>query len=936
MEGPRASRHEPAPILTEAASVSRTAVDFDQALAFSRYADRALTAVPGLREMLAATVAARFDWPAAQREIDAARSSPDELDRTLRVLRRRLFLHTMLRDLTGAADLGEVVGAVTTLAERSIEAAVACHASALADAHGAPRGAAGGDAQSLIVIGMGKLGGGELNVSSDVDLVFVYPEEGETDGSRPMPNAEFFAKVGRAVISTLGKPTVDGYVFRVDMRLRPYGDSGPLCASFAALEHYLVTQGRTWERYAWLKARALTGERHAELSAIVQPFVFRKYLDYDAYEGLRDVHRQIRAQERRGDYDRDIKLGRGGIREIEFVVQALQIVRGGREPSLRVPGTRAALAALRTRGVLTTQTCAELASAYAFLRDVEHRLQYRDDQQTQRLPDSPAELALLAAALDCADVAAFQQRLARERRAVESQFDALFGPTQSSGDDVELYAMAWEEPEPAPPTLDALRGAGFDDPAALLALLKQTHGGSRYAQLPALSRQRFDALVPRLLSIVTKERVPGVEPQAVFVRLLSLLEAVSRRSAYLALLVEHPPLLPRLTQLMGASAWAASYLTQHPVLLDELLDARVLLEEPSWPAWRDELARLMRAHEDDTERQMDALRHFRHAQTLRLLAQDLAGRLTVERLADHLSALADAILQTVLDECWRQLGRVQGTLTDAPRFAVIAYGRLGGKELGYASDLDIVFLYDVDEDDPRADALRDRYARLAQRINTWLTSTTAAGQLYDTDLRLRPDGAAGLMVSSLAGFERYQREHAWTWEHQALTRARYAAGDAALGAAFETERATILRMPRDPAKLAADIVTMRSRMAAGHPNPTPLFDLKHDPGGMVDIEFLVQYLVLAHAHVHAGLTDNLGNIALIRRAGELGLVPAQLAQAAADAYRDYRRQQHQVRLTGAREARVDPAPHVERRRVVGALWRAVFGAPWTEAPRPIG
>jgi glutamate-ammonia-ligase adenylyltransferase len=909
-------------------------VDFDQALAFSRYADRALTAQPALREALAASVQAPFDWSAATREIATATPSPDALARTLRVLRRRVFLHTMLRDLTGAADLDEVVGAVTKLAELAIGATVDCHGAALVQRHGQPIGAASGEAQSLIVIGMGKLGGGELNVSSDVDLVFVYPEEGDTDGARPIANGEFFAQLGRAVIGALHEATSDGYVFRVDMRLRPYGDSGPLCASFAALERYLVSQGRAWERYAWLKARPLTGQRHAELAAIVQPFVYRKYLDYDAYEGLRDIHRQIRAQERREDYARDVKLGRGGIREIEFVVQALQIVRGGREPTLRVRGTRAALAALQLRGVLTVQSAVQLASAYAFLRDVEHRLQYRDDQQTQRLPDSPQELALLARALRCDDEATFQRRLALERRAVEAQFDAVFGPTDPAHPSIEVYTTAWEEPRPAAATLQALAADGFDDPEALVALLQQTRDGARYTQLPALSRQRFDALVPSLLAVVASERVPGVAPQAVFLRLLSLLEAVSRRSAYLALLIEHPPLLPRLTQLMGASAWAAAYLTQHPVLLDELLDARVLLEEPSWPAWRDELARLMQAHEGDAERQMDALRHFRHAQTLRLLAQDLAGRLTVERLADHLSALADAILDATLTECWRQLCQAQGRPAAPPRFAVIAYGRLGGKELGYASDLDLVFLYDVDEAD--ADGARDRYARLAQRINTWLTSTTAAGQLYDTDLRLRPDGAAGLMVSSLAGFRRYQREHAWTWEHQALTRARYAAGDATLGGIFEAERIDLLRMPRDAQRLAADIVAMRRRMAAAHPNPTASFDLKHDAGGMVDIEFIVQYLVLAHSHAHDSLTENKGNIALVQRAGDLGLVPADLAHAAADAYRDYRRQQHQVRLTGARQARVDPAPHAEARAAVAALWRTLFGAPWNEAPAPIG
>jgi len=907
-------------------------VDLPAALGYSRYAERALAAQPALHAELEATIGQPFDWPPAERAVGlAAAESPAALAVALRRLRTRVFLHTMARDLTGRAALDEVLHAVTRLAEVAIPAAVSTHERALCEQHGRPIGAQSGAPQSLVVIGMGKLGGSELNVSSDIDLVFAFPEDGVTDGPRSIANAEFFERLGRRVIAALHEVTVDGYVFRVDMRLRPYGDSGPLCASYAALEQYLVAQGRAWERYAWLKARPLCGTRHRELAALVEPFVYRKYLDYDAYEGLRGIHRQIRAQEKRADYERDIKLGRGGIREIEFVVQALQIVRGGREPSLRVRGTRAAIAALEARGVLTPQTGNELSRGYAFLRNLEHRLQYRDDRQTQRLPEEAEELDRLAAAFELPNQEALLRAIARERGGVAAQFDAVFGPAEHGDDATEAFVTAWEEPEATAATRNALAGAGYDDPDALAAMLRHTRESARYAQLPALSRQRLDELVPRLLAVAARERVPGAKPQVVFTRLLALLEAVSRRSAYLALLIEHPPILPRLAQLMGASAWAADYLTQHPVLLDELLDARTLLAEPDWQAWRDELDSLMTMHRGDTEHQLDALRHFRHTQALRLLAQDLASRLTIERLADHLSALADAILDATVRECWRQLCEAAGRAVDAPRFAVIAYGRLGGKELGYASDLDLVFLYDVGADEADADSAGDRYARLAQRVNTWLTSTTAAGQLYDTDLRLRPDGLAGLMVSSLAHFRRYQREQAWTWEHQALTRARAAAGDATLGAAFEAERVAILRMPRDPARLAHDVVAMRRRMASAHPNTSGSFDLKHDEGGMIDIEFVVQHLVLAHAHAHAELTANRGNIALIQRAGELGLVRADLAHGAADAYREYRRLQHQIRLTGARQARVEPAVAAQHRATVMALWRDVFGTSWTSA-----
>jgi glutamate-ammonia-ligase adenylyltransferase len=900
-------------------------MDLDRALTFSRYAERALQAQPALHEELVATLDAPFEWERAIVDVDAAVTAgdPSALAAALRRLRRRVFLHTLARDLTARAPFEEVVQAMTTLAERALRAAVDVHARALAAVHGAPIGAASGTQQRLIVVGMGKLGGGELNVSSDVDLVFVYPEEGETDGAAPIANREFFDRLGQRIVGALGQVDGDGYVFRVDMRLRPYGDSGSLTVSFAALEQYLVTQGRAWERYAWLKARALTGERHAELAELVTPFVYRKYLDYDAYEGLRGIHRQIREQEKRRDYADDIKLGAGGIREIEFIVQALQIVRGGRDPALRLRGTLPALAALADHRLVARHAEVVLRDGYLFLRALEHRLQYRDDRQTQRLPADADERRSIAEALAFASPDAFAAALAGHRDQVAHQFDAVFeAPEESTrGEEAhDRYASLWEDPEATPEVLAKLADAGFDAPAVLVQALARMRASRRYLQLPALSRERFDRLVPRLIAVAAQHRSPLASPAAVLQRLFGLLEAVSGRSAYLALLTEHPPLLPRLAQLMGASAWAADYLTRRPLLLDELLDARILLAEPDWTAWRAELARLLAPHADDAEAAMDTLRHFQHAQAFRLLAQDLAGQLTVERLADHLSALADTILAATLQCCWTQL---QGADAPPPRFAIVGYGKLGGKELGYASDLDLVFLYDAD---PTVDdAAPERYARLAQRINTWLTSATGAGRLYETDLRLRPDGAAGLLVSSIGAFERYQREQAWTWEHQALTRARFVAGDARLGEAFEAIRERVLRMPRDRERLAAEIVDMRRRMAAEHVNRTPLFDLKHDAGGMVDIEFTVQFLVLAHAHAHPALTRNAGNIALLQMAADAALLPTVLAQEAAEAYREYRRLQHQVRLTGAAHARVEAEPQARRRRSVEALWRTVLG-----------
>jgi glutamate-ammonia-ligase adenylyltransferase len=895
-------------------------MDLDAAFEFSRYASRLRTAQPAL----AARALAAIDHPATidAGELAALVAVPDAaaLAAALRALRARVGLATLLRDLTGRADLNEVCSAQTRLAEVAIGAAVDVHHRLLVRTHGEPLGEDSGAPQRLIVVGMGKLGGAELNASSDVDLVFAYPENGATTGPKAVSNQEFFDRLGRRIVAALGDVTAEGFVFRVDMRLRPYGDSGPLSSSFAALEEYLITQGRTWERYAWLKARALTGDQGEELEHLIAPFVFRKYLDYDAYAGLRDVHRQIREQGRRRDYARNIKLGPGGIREIEFIVQALQLVRGGRETALRARETLTALTALGARGLLPRPAVAELSAAYVFLRNLEHRLQYRDDHQTHDVPTDDAERDALARACNAADAGALDALIGSHRNAVERHFDAVFS-TGASGDDP--LAAAWLDPAPEDAQYAALVAAGYAAPLAVIETLARVRRSTRYLQLPTLSRQRFDALVPQLLRAASEASKSGspVDAAIVFARLLALLETISGRSAYLALLVEHPPVLPRLAQLMGASAWAADYLTRHPILLDELLDSRVLLEEPDWGAWRRELYADLAAHASDTERQMDALRHFQHAQAFRLLAQDLNGLLSVERLADHLSALADIVLAATLEYCWTQMQH--GEPVAPPRFAIIGYGKLGGKELGYASDLDLVFVYDdPDESAP------ERYTRLVHRLNTWLTTTTPAGRLYETDLRLRPDGASGLVVSSFDAFRRYQREQAWTWEHQALTRARFIAGDAALGAAFEAERDVVLRLPRDPQRLRDDVVEMRRRMYAGHPNKTPLFDLKHDPGGMVDVEFIVQYLVLAHSREHAMLTANVGNIALLARAGELDLVPRALAATVANAYREYRRRQHQIRLQGASSARVDVEPQRAARAAVAELWAFVFGAFW--------
>ena len=873
-------------------------------------------------EMFQAALAAierPFDALAMRACLDAQPAADEAaLKRTLRRLRQEVMLRVLLRDLSGRAPLAEVVASMSDLAELGVDYALR-HLSAWQEAqHGTPM--ADGRRQQLIVVGMGKLGGRELNVSSDIDLIFVYPGDGETAcrsaGQRPLSNHEYFTRLGRKLINALADVTEDGQVFRVDMRLRPNGDSGPLACSFDALENYFIAEGREWERYAWIKARPVCGDPAGELAAIARPFVYRKYLDFGAFAAMRSLHAQIRAEVARRDLAGHIKLGPGGIREIEFIAQAFQLIRGGRDAELQTRPTLEVLALLQKKGLLPAEAVAELGAAYEFLRRLEHRLQYLDDAQTHDLPAGAEDQALIAAAMGFEDYRAFMARLDRHREQVSRHFDGVFaGPTQA----LHLCAPLWLGELDAEAAHERLASLGFGDTGAALTRLAGARASQRYLQLPEASRERFDTLVPRVIELAAK----AVAPEAALARALDLLEAISRRGAYLALLYEYPQALEKVVQLLAASGWAAAYVTRHPLLLDELLDARTLYAAPDWKEFGAGLRAQIARHEGDAERLMDLLREAHHAQVFRLLAQDLAGQLTVEVLADHLSALADLMLAITQELCWAQL---RNRHRDVPRFAIAAYGKLGGKELGYASDLDIIFLYD--DDDARAPEL---YSRLAQRINTWLTSATSSGVLFETDLRLRPNGASGLMVSSIDAFREYQEKDAWVWEHQALTRARYCAGDAAVGAAFEAERSAILRRSRDADALRREVVSMRQQIADAHPNRSDLFDLKHDRGGMIDIEFIVQYLVLAQAHRYAQLTGNLGNIALLKMAGELGLIPLATAMTVRDGYREYRRLQHAERLNGAHYARVAHAPLQRYIEATLKLWNIVFASSATSA-----
>jgi glutamate-ammonia-ligase adenylyltransferase len=760
----------------------------------------------------------------------------------------------------------------------------------------------------LTAVAMGKLGGRELNVSSDIDLIFLYPEEGETEGRQPLSHHEFFIRLGKQLINALGQNTNEGYVFRVDMRLRPWGEAGPLAMSYAMLEQYLMAQGRAWERYAWIKARPVSGNRHAELLTLIRPFVFRKYLDFGAFAAIRELHTQIRREVVRREIQNNIKLGPGGIREIEFAAQVFQLIRGGRIPSLQIKPTLKVLSREADYGLLPQSACDELCAAYVFLRRLEHRIQYLDDAQTQLLPADPESRRRVAQMMNHADWSALQRELDQHRSKVTRHFEQIFSGPQTDQRTHDLAGL-WLAPDTAASQLAQL---GYAEPEASARQLGLLRSGL-HERLPESARAKLSALIPPLIQMAA-----GFDnPDDTLARLLRLLETIARRTTYLALLTEYPAVLRQVCSLVSVSPWAAELLSRQPILLDELIDPRQLLAPPDWPAVFQRLGEDLDALDQDQEQQMDSLRRFKQVQALRLLAQDVAGLLALEKLSDHLSELADGLLAETLKRVWasfKQRHRAH------PQFAIIGYGKLGGKELGYASDLDLVFLYD--DEVPEAGVL---YARFAQRIIAWLSTATAAGVLFDTDLRLRPSGSSGLLVASLASFEDYQQHHAWVWEHQALTRARYVAGDTKIGQTFEALRTAILTLPREDAKLSEQVISMRQKMHDGHPNTSGLFDLKHDPGGIVDVEFSVQYLVLAHARTYPQLLANVGNIALLKRCGEAGLLPAALASTAADAYRELRKLQHAVKLRGAREARL-PYPAVGNLpETVQQLWQQIFG-----------
>ena len=863
--------------------------------------------------------------------------SPDdaELSPLLRQYRARHMLRIVWRDFSRLADTLETMRETSLLAEATITEAVAISQAELENRYGAPIGRDSGEVQQLIVLAMGKLGAQELNVSSDIDLIFVYPEAGNTSSAEhSVSNEEFFTKVGRAVISALDQVTAEGFVFRVDMRLRPYGESGALVHNFAALEDYYQHQGRDWERYAMIKARPVTGsaQQGAQLMGLLRPFIYRRYVDFGAIESLRAMKRMISTEVRRRGLHDNVKLGHGGIREVEFIAQCFQLIRGGRDRALQRRELLPVLDECATLGCLPSSVAAELRTSYLFLRDSEHAIQGYQDKQSQDLPQSELPRAALAEVMGYGSWDQYKTALALCRQGVAGHFAALIADPEPDADAADGALSLWG----AGLSEQALSDLGYRHGPKTYLALQVLQQSPRVATLQIQGRDRLQQFMPQLLRACAEMADPDLALQ----RLLPLVTAVVRRSVYLAMLLENPPALVDLVTLCGASPWIAEQIAQTPVLLDELLDRASLYTAPDKELLRDELRQqFARLGVDDLEAQMDALRYFKASHVLRVAASELVGRLPLMQVSDKLTWIAEVILEEVLAVAWAGLTQKYGQPCRDHAglgFAIFGYGKLGGVELGYGSDLDLVFIYDAakggvtDGENSIDNAVF--YTRLGQRMIQIIETQMAMGQLYEVDMRLRPSGDSGMLVSTVQSFSRYQQDSAWTWEHQALVRARFVAGDAKVASEVNTLRRAILSEPRDEAFLSREVQAMREKMRK-HSLPNEHlkdgeFHIKQGVGGIVDIEFMVQYAVLAWSHRVPELARWSDNVRILEALEQEGLFERQECEALTQAYLTYRSAAHQLSLQ--QQTGTAPAERfVHERAAVIAKWQQLF-APYID------
>lgn len=821
----------------------------------------------------------------ASTRIDALKLETDESAcmAALRRFRHAEALRLVFRDVNGLDDLPETLSATSVLYEALLGAALDWSERMLATRYGHPRGE-DGSLQRLVVVGFGKLGGGELNFSSDIDLVLAYPQGGESDGARMLDNSEYFVRLGRQLVRLLHEPTTDGICARVDLRLRPFGNAGRLALPFSAMEQYYQREGRDWERYAWIKARTVAGDRSAgkQLQEMLRPFVYRKYLDYTAFAGLREMKALIDAEVARKDLADNLKLGPGGIREIEFIAQLVQLIRGGREPSLRVRGLLPALTACEARGHIPAARARALREAYVFLRRLENRVQMMRDAQTHDLPDDPLTRERLALALDYPAWEPLADELAKHRDIVANEFEAVLMPEGGAKSTVPAAdAILWKKACDESLEASMLEASGFiPGVEALEALLKLPQAAPLRA-MSARAREQLDHLMPQLLASARDTAAPV----PCLLRLCRLVQAVARRPSYLALLEEQPSARKRLAQLFAASAFLAERVIAQPLLLDDVLDPRI----DQLPLKRADISAeiahvLTTLDEREAEAELERINEFKSSIAFRLGLAFNDGRADAVATARRLGALAEAVVNAVAALAEREVIAVHGRLPgEGSGFSILGYGSLGGEELGFASDLDLVFVFDGQRAQAVSDGARPLegsrwYQRLTQRVMNWLTVLTRAGRLYEVDTRLRPDGSKGLLVGTLDAFVAYQESRAWTWEHQALLRARPVAGDAVLNAELSDVRRRTLAVPRERAAVLAEVGSMRQRWRAERDrSDAAQIDLKQGHGALLDIEFALQGLVLAHAAKLPNLltmTSNAGLIELCRNEGLLDTAQA--------------------------------------------------------------
>ncbi len=848
----------------------------------------------------------------------------------LRLIRRREMVRLAWRDLSGMSDLEETIAGVSELADGCIINALHFHQRALETRYGQPQGN-NGDPANMVVLGLGKLGGYELNYSSDVDLIFAFDLPGATahpdKDKAGIDNQEFFIRLGQKLVAALDEITPDGQVFRTDMRLRPNGASGPLVLSFPAMEHYYQTHGRNWERYALIKARQVAGNKNAgdELLAMLKPFIYRKYLDFGAFDSIREMKAMIQRELKQKGLQHDIKLGWGGIREIEFLVQSHQLIRGGREKRLRTQSLYQAITALQSLGVLDDSVLDGLIEGYEFLRNTEHRLQMVADRQTQQLPTTGFEQARLAFSMGFDNWFGFVARLDQLRSEIHSQFKLILegeaGQTGTIDNSRFQLVDVWEGKLDRDDAIATLLSAGFSKADSTPQLLYEFRRGRLYQAFSGIERDRIDRLIPLAL----QQAANHGEAERGIAAFISVLESIGRRSAYLSLLIENPIALKQLLHLCAASPWISNHIGQHPVILDELLNPLIDIRNRDHASLEVELNnRLEQIDEDDDEARMNGLREFQQAQVLRIAAADVSGVLRVDDVHQALTRLAEVLLQMVLADAIAFVCKKRGP---APCEAgVIAYGKFASGELGYNSDLDVVVCYDLDEYNSALNKgdIEMFFSRVGRRLIHLITTRTQAGNLYALDMRLRPSGRSGTLVTSLNGFFDYQMNDAWTWEHQALVRSRVVSGSSGFIIKFESARKAIIVMARDDQQLKADVITMRQKMIqANCQSTTEHYDLKLDEGGIVDIEFLIQYWVLRHASDQVELVEPRTMGEFVAGLTGLGLIELETGEQLLDCYQTYLRQSLDLKLMDLPVlARQDQL--LDQRKAISTIWNNTF------------